>query len=89
MSEVFICEKGQLTQPSKKQLRDAGILVAEVTDITRVQFVRASEIIGADDMLWAALQALSVKSGSYGRDQREQLARNLLTVVEANRKKQP
>lgn len=88
MTEVFLCERGQLTVASKRDLRAAGVVVAEVADITKAAFVRSSEIVSADDMLWAALDALnSDKSGYSGaREQREVLARNLLTIVNAQRK---
>jgi hypothetical protein len=76
MAEVFLCEEGQLTTQSKRELKKAGVIVAEVKDIARVQFVRASEIISADDLLWAVLDALNHKSqyGSDGAKQREQLS---------------
>src|SRR5207302_6418453 len=43
---------------------------AEVAGITRCQFLRASEIISADDMLWAVLDALNLKSRlwKFGRE---------------------
>ena len=88
MSEVFLCESGQLDDRSKRDLRKAGIVVVEVADPGKCQFIRSTEVIGQDDMLWATLDALNHVGGSYnkGEDQREQLARNLLTVVDASRK---
>ena len=80
---VFLCQVGELTRQSKKDLRAAGIVVAEVANIHNAQFIRAAEVIGANDMLWAVLDALNLQ-GSYGSDgtkQREQLAKNLLGVV--------
>lgn len=87
MSEVFLCEKGQLDERSKRDLRKAGIVVAEVEDLARAAFIRASEVVSADDMLWACLDALRVDTGNYGRDQRERLVHNLFRVVVEDRKK--
>jgi hypothetical protein len=89
MAEVFLCETGQLTQPSKVALRKAGIVVAEVADINKALLIRLSEIVGADDMLWAALDALNSDAGGYGdgaNKQREKLAANLLAVLLQHRK---
>ena len=88
MAEVFLVEKGQLTNASKTALRKAGVVVAEVDDITKAQFIRSSEIVGADDMLWAVLDAVNVVGGygNVGSDQREKLAMNLLTIVNEQRK---
>jgi hypothetical protein len=87
MAEVFLCEKGQLTDPAKHDLRKAGIVVAEVNDVTRCQFIRASEVVTGDDMVWACLQALNRQDYGNGSGQREQLARNLLAIVDAARTK--
>lgn len=81
MAEVFLCEKGQLTDPAKHDLRKAGIVVAEVADITKARFIRASETVSGDDMLWAALAALQDNGYGSGEKQREALARNLFKVV--------
>lgn len=89
MAEVFVCEKGSLTGPSKSQLRKAGVVVAEVDDITKCQFVRSSEVISHDDMLWAALEALRFEGKSYGDKgipQRERLAVNLFKIADAARR---
>lgn len=89
MAEVFLCERGQLNDVAKRDLRRAGIVVAEVADLARCQFVRASEVVSPDDLLWAALDALSLQASysSDGSKQREQLAKNLLAVVNAARAK--
>lgn len=88
MSEIFLCPRGQLDDRTRRELRKAGVVPVEVDDPSQCQFVRASEILSADDMLWAALNALC--SGKYGDapEQREQLARNLLSVVVAKRTSQ-
>jgi hypothetical protein len=88
MSEVFLCETGQLDDRSKRDLRKAGVVVVEVADPSKCQFIRSTEMISHDDMLWAAFKALNHNGGSYskGNEQREQLARNLMTVLDATRK---
>jgi hypothetical protein len=87
VSEVFLCETGQLSAASKRDLKKAGIVVVEVEDPSRCQFIRATETISADDMLWAAIDALRVESGNYGRDNRERLAHNLWVIVTDARNK--
>jgi len=91
MSEVFLCAKGQLDPRSRRDLRAAGIVVVEVENPERCQFIRATETVSADDMLWAVLDAINVKSGygSSGEGQRERLAMNLLRVVNDARKGKP
>jgi len=84
MSEVFLCKTGQLSVRSRLDLRKAGIVVVEVNDPTTCQFIRSTETIGADDMLWACLDALNHTPKEYGKGgelQREKLARNLLHIV--------
>lgn len=87
MSDVFLCETGQLTNASKTALRKAGVVVVEVADPSKCQFIRASEVVSHSDMIWAALDALNLDDG-YGKTgsaQREQMVANLLTVVLAAR----
>jgi hypothetical protein len=87
MAEIFICETGQLSTESKRALKRAGVVVAEVADIARCQFLRASEIVSSNDMLWATLDALNTKGHNIGgQDQREKLAANLLAIVLESRK---
>ncbi len=88
MSEVFLCAKGQLDARSRRDLRAASVVVVEVENPERCQFIRATETISADDMLWAVLDAINVKGnyGSTGEGQRERLAMNLLRVVNDARK---
>lgn len=85
MSEVFLCRTGQLTAASKRDLKKAGIVVVEVEDPSACEFIRSGETIAGDDMLWACLDALRVETGSYGRDQRDRLAQNLLKCMVASR----
>jgi len=82
---VFVAERGQLTPQSKRDLRAAGIVVAEVKLLSRCEFMRPGETMSAGDLTWAALHALNHegKYGSKGSDQRDQFVRNLLTVMEA------
>jgi hypothetical protein len=89
MSEIFLCPRGQLDDRTRRELRKVGVVPVEVDDPSQCQFLRASEIVSADDMLWAVLDALSI--GKYGEagKQREQLSRNLLSIVVAKRAPQP
>lgn len=90
MSEVFLCPKGQLTGPGKHDLRAAGVVVVEVDDPSRCSFIRSTEVVTADEMLWAALDALSAR-GEYASGgpnasedhaaKMDALARNLLKIV--------
>jgi hypothetical protein len=84
MSEVFVAERGQLDERSKRDLRKAGVVVVEVEDLTKAQFIRATHLLTGDDMLVAAMRALRAK-GSYssGDTQRQQLAENLIQMVDA------
>jgi hypothetical protein len=85
VTEVFVAERGQLTPQSKRDLREAGIIVAEVKLIARCQFVRAGEVMDASDLTWAALDALNLHGdyGSHGTKQRDRFVSNLLTVLNA------
>jgi hypothetical protein len=86
MTEVFLCETGQLTAASRKALKAAGIIVAEVADLDRCRFVRAGEIISGDDLLWAALEALRHREyGGSGKGdwQRGRFADNVAAIMMA------
>ena len=87
VSEVFLCERGQLDARATRDLRKSGVVVVEVDDPGKCQFIRATETVSGDDMLWATLDALNHNGGTYsvGDAQREKLARNLLAVVVASR----
>jgi len=89
MSEVFLCERGQLTDRAKHDLRKAGVVVVEVDDPAKCQFIRATETIPADDMLWAALSALKANDGSYskGVHQREIFTVRVFDLLDAARRK--
>lgn len=84
-----MCEKGQLDNRSKRNLRAAGVVVVEVDDPAKCQFIRSTETIGADDLLWACLDALKFKDsyGNAGTSQRERLAANLFRIVADQRTK--
>jgi len=84
MAEIFLCPKGQLDARARRDLRTAGVVVVEVEDPARCQLIRASEILTADDMLWAALDALC-SGESYASSQREKLVANLLRLMNAAR----
>lgn len=84
-----MCERGQLDNKSKSELRKAGVVVVEVDDPAKCQFIRATETVGADDMLWAAMDALRVTDKEYGESkghtQRARLAHNLIELVIAQK----
>lgn len=85
MSEVFMAERGQLDEASKRALRKAGVAVVEVEDLSKAQFIRATHLVTGDDMLTAAMRALRHVGDTYnkGSAQREQLAVNLIQMVDA------
>jgi hypothetical protein len=89
MAEVFICPTGALTRQAVKDLRKAGICVVETDAPERCQFIRSSEVVSGDDMLWAALSALKVRGeyGNVGTTQRETLALRLFEIVNERRLK--
>lgn len=80
---VFLCQVGELTAQSRRDLRKAGIVVAEVQSLANCQFIKPSEAVSSGDLFWAVLDALNLKGayGSTGEKQREKLAENLLGVV--------
>jgi len=88
MAEVFMCERGQLDDTSKRALKKAGVVVVEVDDMAKCQFMKAQEIVSHSDMLWAAIDAVN-HVGSYdegkGRAQRDKLAKNLLAIMMEHR----
>jgi hypothetical protein len=85
MSEVFMAERGQLDEASKRALRKAGVVVVEVEDLSKAQFIRATALVSGDDMLTAAMRALRHTGGTYNRGdaQREAFAVNLIQMVDA------
>lgn len=96
MAEIFLCATGQLTNAARRDLRRAGVIVVEVEDPSTCQFIRATETISADDMVWAAVDALRRNFGGYdggktGSDtdhkHREQFTVNLFTLIDAARAK--
>jgi hypothetical protein len=94
MAEVFLCESGQLTVATRRELKRAGIVVAEVADPSKCQFIRAGEVISGDDLLWAAMEALRHREyGDTGKGdwQRTRFADNIASVImaEHDRRSQP
>ena len=85
MSEVFLCQKGQLSAASRRELKRAGVVVVEVEDPSKCQFIRSSEVVSADDMLWAACDALRLKTRYTDTDtaHREKFAVNIFDLVDA------
>lgn len=91
MADVFICQTGSLTARSLRDLRKAGVVVAEADDPSHCQFVRAGEVVSGDDMLWAALSAMQQPDGKMGGDgshTRERFAARLFELVNAAHTKQ-
>lgn len=84
MAEVFLCQTGQLTPTSRRDLKKAGVVVVEVEDPNACQFIKSSEVISHDDMLWACVDALNVEH-SYSGKNHERLAKNLLRIIMASR----
>lgn len=89
MSEVFLCANGQLSAKSRSELRKAGVIVVEVDDPSQCQFIRSTELVSGDEMLWAAMDALRRTFGNYdkGSQQREQFALNVWEIIDAARQK--
>lgn len=83
MSEVFLCAKNQLDDRARRELRKVGVVVVEVDDPSTCQFIRSSESMSADDMLWAAFDAL--KRGTSAGNARERVANNLFFLSVAAR----
>lgn len=85
MADVFLCKTGAIDVASKRALKKAGVIVVEVHDPADCQFVRASSLVSGDDMLWAAMDALSREFGygDKGEKQREQFAINVFRLVDA------
>jgi hypothetical protein len=90
MADVFLCRTGQLTAASRRELKRAGVVVVEVEDPSACQFIRATEAVSGDDMLWAACDALKrtynegySDKGGASRVHREKFALNLFELIDA------
>jgi len=92
MAEVFLCATGQLTATARRELRKAGVVVVEVDDPSACQFIRSTETVPAESMVWAAVDALRRNYG-YGNNQandtdhkhRERFVVNLFELIDASR----
>jgi hypothetical protein len=83
MSEVLVVETGVLTQASRKRILASDIILIEVTDASKVSFMRANEMMSSDDMTWAALKALAISDGyNEGTKQRTAFVKNLEKVAQ-------
>jgi hypothetical protein len=80
MSEILIVEKGQLGDASRKRILASDVVLVEVEDMSKVQFTRAGNVMDPDDMLWAALKALS-KDESYSNKTQKMFLANLELVA--------
>ena len=90
MADVFLCRTGQLTAASRRELKRAGVVVVEVEDPSACQFIRATETVSGDDMLWAACDALKRtynegynSAGAASVAHREKFALNIVELIEA------
>lgn len=88
MAEVFICPTGAVSARSVRELRKAGVVVVETTEPERCQFIRASELVSGNDMLWTAMQALNVEEGSGAGLQRRRFVSTMCELVNAAHLKQ-
>lgn len=84
MAEVFLCQTGQLTAASRRELKRAGVVVVEVEDPSRCSFIRSSETVSGGDMLWAAVDALRMTTNYTDVDKahRNRFAMNVFELVE-------
>jgi hypothetical protein len=93
MSDVFLCRTGQLTPSSRRELKRAGVVVVEVEDPSACKFIRASDVVSGDDMLHAALKAMSrtYENDNYRVAQgvRSQFTLNLFDLIDAARSGDP
>lgn len=87
MAEIFVCPFGSIDKASKSALRKAGVVVVETREPERCKFIRANQTLSADDMTWAALSALQFQTGDSAVRQREEFARLVFQIVDANRPK--
>jgi hypothetical protein len=91
MAEVFLCKTGSLKPASRATLRKAGVIVVEVDNPADCQFIRSSEIVSGDDMLWAAMDALRRTYGSFDSTtgkSRERFTLNIFELIDAARNPQ-
>ena len=87
MADIFVCPPGTLKDRDKRALRAAGVIPIETERGDLCRFLRACESVSADDMLWAAVDALNKVGGkdSIGGFQRREFAANVLKVIVAGR----
>lgn len=84
MAEVFLCPTGALTRQTVKALRKAGVVVVEAEQPERCQFLRSSEILGSNDLLWAALKALQFQT-PYSDRMSAEFTRIMFELIDAAR----
>lgn len=85
MADVLLVPPGSITAADRDLLREVGVVVVETDDASKCQFLKATEAISSSDMLWAAMDALrrDFGYGKEGKEQRQQLAQNLWTLIAA------
>lgn len=88
MAEVFIAPTGALSKRSISDLRKAGVVVVETDRPDLCKFIRSTEVVSENDMLYAALKALNT-TGGYGEDgklQRETFTAEVFRCLSWTRK---
>lgn len=60
---IFICKRGSITQPSKIDLRKAGVIVVEVDHPADCQLKRGDVSLSVDALLPPAMAALASRRG--------------------------
>jgi hypothetical protein len=88
MAEVFVCRKGSISKRSIIDLRAAGVVVVEADDPSSCTFIRSTETVPTDDLLWCALSALNSNKESFGEaaKQRAVFAARMFEIVDEARK---
>lgn len=85
-AEILLVPPGAVGEDDRAALREVGVVVVETDDPSKCQFIRAGETISSGDMLWAAMDAIrrDFGYGDHGKQQREQLAHNLFSLIAAD-----
>ncbi len=95
MRDILVCPPGTLTTEAKRELLKHGIIPVEAKDPEKVRLLRAQEIVGHGDLLWAALSAMQTPPGTtYSSDgdkaARQRFATRVFELVdEARRVREP
>lgn len=88
--EIFLCPVGAVNAATKKTLRGHGILVVESAEPERCSFLRATEVLTSNDLLWAALASMQGQPGDYDshfEKVRSRFAVRVFSLIEAAHQK--